>query len=404
MAQQDRQNNIIGITGERYWVRQMQVTGFHGNVQYLGNVCVRLDGNFGIEMTPLIAWKRGVRIHAGEPISLWLEYQTEGEIALELTIRLCRQGTTDEMVRIWRSDLTPHIPLYIDPGPWSGTLSLNLAAKGSGSLRVGTLHARRCLADGGCFLQGTYRICTPEREEVFSHLDDIGESRPPLVVYFADYDSREGFQQPAILREQHVASLLFTDPRLEGGMFYLGSDLYEKDIEDTIRIALDYLNWSDQHLVFMGTGMGAYGALYYAAKFRPAAVLLGTPIFSPGRVALNEMTRHPGKMETLLDILLAMTGGTDEAHAHTLDQRLWERLAAADFYKTQIAVARMLQDDYDPHAYEHLVEHMKEKGVRIYDKSFSGRHDESRQQVESWLELQLTQLLQLRFHKKITIR
>lgn len=402
MAEQ-QEDNLIGLAGERYWVRQMQVNGFHGSVKYLGNVCVSLEGNFGLELTPLLAWKRGVRIYANQPVSLWLEYVAEGEISLELTIRLCRQGTTDHIVRVWRSDLRGTEPLYLDPGPWSGTLALNLSARGSGTLRVGTLHARPCLPEGGCFMPGTYRICTLEREEVFSHLDDIGQSRPPLVVYFADYNPKEGFQQPAMLRDQHVASLLFTDPRLEGGMFYLGSDLYEKDIEDTIRIALGYLNWSDQHLIFMGTGMGAYGALYYAAKFRPAAILLGTPILSPGRVALNEMTRHPGKMETLLDILLAMTGGTDETHAHELDQRLWNRLAAADFNKTQIAVARMLQDDYDPHAYEHLVSHLKEKGVRMYDKSFSGRHDASKRQVERWLEVQLTLLLQETFHKPITI-
>lgn len=381
-------------TGERIYIRQIQIQpGFAGKIQYLGAVSLSLSGSFGGSYTPLLAWKRSIPVEKGEKKSLFLECTQDGSVSLSLTIRLCREGTGDDFAKEWHAPLSGTDPIVIT-APENGTLCCNLSARGSGVVRIGTLHARNCLPEGipGTFVPGDIRNVTARREELFSLLLP-GDAAPPLVVYFQDLSSAERFSLPSALQERNLPCLLLLDPRLESGAFFLGDADYERLVEGRIRAAMQALGFSDRDLLFCGETMGAFAALYYGALFAPGAMLLGMPILSLGTVAADERNSHPGKLETALDLLLFLTGGTDAEHAKELDIKITARIGQAAWEDSSIAVARMLQDDCDPKAYDTLVELLKDRGVLIYGKAFSGRLGSQKRDVETWLAMQLTRIL-----------
>ncbi|MDD5849994.1 MAG: accessory Sec system protein Asp2 [Firmicutes bacterium] len=381
-------------TGERIYIRQIQVQpGFSGKIQYLGAVSLSLSGSFGDRDTPLLAWKRSIPVEKGEKKALFLEYTREGSISLFLTIRLCRAGTGDAFAAEWHVPLSGTDPILVT-APESGTLCCNLSARGNGMLRIGTFHARRCLPEGapGTFVPGDIRSVTARREELFSLLLP-GDLTPPLAVCFQDLSSAERFLLPPALRERNLPCLLLLDPRLESGAFFLGDPVYERLVEERIRAAKQALGFSDRDLLFCGETMGAFAALYYGARFAPGALLLETPILSLGTVAADERTSHPGKLETALDLLLSLTGGTGAEQAKELDARITGRIREAPWEDTAIAVARMQQDDCDPGAYDTLVGLLKDRGVLIYGKAFSGRPGSQKRDVETWLAMQLARIL-----------
>ncbi|MGN1023372.1 MAG: accessory Sec system protein Asp2 [Lachnospiraceae bacterium] len=391
---EDESRVLESGTGERIYIRQIQVQpGFTGKIQYLGAVSLSLSGSFGGRYTPLLAWKRSIPVEKGEKKSLFLEYTRDGTVSLSLTIRLCRDGTGDEFAREWHAPLTGTDPIVIT-APENGTLCCNLSARGSGAVRIGTLHARNCLPEGipGTFVSGDVRSVTARREELFSLLLP-GDLTPPLVVCFQDLSSAERFTLPPVLQKRNLPCLLLLDPRLENGAFFLGNDEYERLVTGRIRSAMQALGFTDRNLLFCGETMGAFAALYYGALFAPGAMLLGTPILSLGTVAADERTSHPGKLETALDLLLFLTGGTDAEHAEELDAQITARIGQAPWEDTSIAVARMMQDDCDPQAYDTLVNLLKDRGVLIYGKAFSGRPGSQKRDVENWLAIQLARIL-----------
>lgn len=54
----------------------------------------------------------------------------------------------------------------------------------------------------------------------------------------------------------------------------------------------------------------------------------------------------------------------------------------------------MQQDDYDPFAYENLLEHLKGKTVQIYGKGMSGRHNDNTDGIVQWFKRQYRKILQ----------
>ena len=52
--------------------------------------------------------------------------------------------------------------------------------------------------------------------------------------------------------------LLFSDPRIEGGAFYLGSEELENKVKETIQYYLDYLGLTSKDLILSGLSMGHF--------------------------------------------------------------------------------------------------------------------------------------------------
>lgn len=68
-----------------------------------------------------------------------------------------------------------------------------------------------------------------------------GDMKPPLAVYFSGYRTQEGFEGYYMMRGFGCPFILVTDPRSEGGAFYLGDSEFEQMITDYVTDKLDEL-------------------------------------------------------------------------------------------------------------------------------------------------------------------
>ena len=91
--------------------------------------------------------------------------------------------------------------------------------------------------------------------------------KPPLAVYFSGYRTQEGFEGYYMMRGFGCPFILVTDPRSEGGAFYLGDSEFEQMITDYVTDKLNELGLTKDELVLSGASMGTFGSLYYAQSF-----------------------------------------------------------------------------------------------------------------------------------------
>lgn len=131
-----------------------------------------------------------------------------------------------------------------------------------------------------------------------------GDMKPPLAVYFSGYRTQEGFEGYYMMRGFGCPFILVTDPRSEGGAFYLGDSEFEQMITDYVTDKLDELGLTKDELVLSGASMGTFGSLYYGSKLSPHALLLAKPLANMGNVARNERILRAGGFATSLDILM----------------------------------------------------------------------------------------------------
>ena len=66
--------------------------------------------------------------------------------------------------------------------------------------------------------------------------------------------------------------------------------------------------------------MGSFGALYYATRLQPAAVIVGKPLINVGTIANNMKLVRPNDFGTSLDVLRSNEGGISENEINQLDQ------------------------------------------------------------------------------------
>ena len=363
------------------------------DVRYEGHDRIRITERFGPEYVPVLSYAMNIRIgHAQKPYEIWIEVSCDKTVSYQLRLSKWQEGAADIFLgeQILEGPLTGPVPLVKD---FNGFLSVELWAKGEGRLCVGELHYREIQETEGTFLPGDVRHADSAGEEFFSYLNRM-DGKPPLNVYFSGYRSLEGFEGYHMMRSMGAPFLLLADPRLEGGSFYLGSEEYEQKLEETIRDAMKQLDFSGQQVIMSGISMGTLGAAYYSAAILPHTVILGKPLMNAGSVAANEKLLRPGGFATSLDVLLHLEGATDEAAVQRLNHRMWDRFDRADFSGTSFAVSYMQQDDYDPFAYENLLEHLKGKTVQIYGKGMSGRHNDNTDGIVQWFKRQYRKILQ----------
>lgn len=120
-----------------------------------------------------------------------------------------------------------------------------------------------------------------KRQEIFAYFHP-GDMKPPLNIYFSGYRPAEGFEGFGMMRAMGSPFILFSDPRLEGGSFYMGSEELENQITAFIDQHLDLLGFEPKDMNFSGLSMGTFGALYYGALYSPHAILVGNPLSTWG--------------------------------------------------------------------------------------------------------------------------
>lgn len=382
----------------RIETKHIEVARKYQNIAvWRGNNAIEIVDNFGEKYTPVMFWRFGMPAQEYRDLSFWAEYITEGSVQVKFIFRKFRLGSTDEVLQTVEV-ANPREPMLFRGDEWGGTVNISLQVKGSGTLRMGVLHARTCRNGSGEFFAGGVSTKDAFKEEVLSYFNPM-DLRPPLNIYFSGYRMAEGFEGYMMLKNMGCPFLLISDPRLEGGAFYLGSKEYEENVEKVIRDAMEYLHFDGSQVLMSGISMGSFGAVYYGRKIEPKAIFLGKPLLNIGTIAMNEQTVRPEGFPTSLDLLYKLEGEVSISAAKRLNQRIWKELDVADFSQTEIAAVYMQQDDYDAMAYPDMLRHWTGKNFRVYGKGIIGRHNDNTNAVVTWFITQYQRILKEEFQR-----
>lgn len=399
--EQEVKNYYPNPYGENFSPVSLTVSPFFaGTISCSGNFHMLLEGNFGSEFSQIAYWKHNIPVFEDQAIDLYLEYEKTGTVEIKLKMIQFINGSIGQLQRVWEFDESQLKDVVrIDNDGAYGPVSASIQAKGEGSLKIISLHDRHSRRGHGFFLPGGQRLVSQKGEEVFEYFEK-GDQKPPLAVYFSGYRSQEGFEGYYMMRSFGCPFLLLTDPRSEGGAFYVGDDDFEYMILKEIREKTKELGFSENDVILSGASMGTYGSLYYGSRLRPHALLLAKPLANMGNVARNERILRAGGFPTSLDILMKNYDSLDEDAIHAFNDRLWERFDLADWTHTKFIISYLYEDDYDPDGYQSILAHLKSKGVEVYGKGTHGRHTDNSAAVMAWFKSQYKKLLEEDFQRK----
>jgi len=262
--------------------------------------------------------------------------------------------------------------IVIDNKETSFHITVSIEARGKGKLKLGNLHQRWSRKQFGKFVLGGNILHDSIRDEI-NYFFHPGDFKPPLAVYFAGYRPAEGFEGYFMMKNLGCPFLLFSDPRLEGGAFYLGSEELENKIKETIQYYLDYLGLTSKDLILSGLSMGTFPSLYYGAAFEPRAVIVGKPLANIGTIARRGRLEAPGVFNTGFDVLRHQTGGVSSQHMEDLDQTFWNAFKKASFTQTTFGLSYMKDEDMD--SLNDEISDMEEDGCDVSVTSVLKKYD-----------------------------
>ncbi|KXT59350.1 accessory Sec system protein Asp2 [Lactococcus sp. DD01] len=394
-----KNNFFSGQMGSKLHTNTIHVNQkFKGQNKVLGESYLMLEGSYDvIKRQPLLMWQRNIGMY-GRSKKIWLEFVKDPTVEISLTLLKIREGGSEVMERCTYSQEEVKRGIEVPYENNIGYLSVFLSAKGQGVLRVGPLHFRDTRYQYGEYILGGKKITDENNQELFYYFNPA-DLKPPLNVYFSGYRSAEGFEGFFMMKALGAPFLLITDPRLEGGSFYMGSSSLEDKLTDVIQKHLDYLGFSKEELVLSGLSMGTYGALYYASRLEPGHVIVGKPLVNVGDIAYNEQLVRPGGFPTSLDILKSLEGSLTKEAVENLNQRFWLQFSEGKFDATRFIVAYMMNDDYDVHAYKDITAHLSESEASIISKGIPGRHNDNSPAINEWFLSQYKRILREQFHR-----
>lgn len=387
--------------GEKYRMKNMSISPmFKGSVEWNGDYCVCLQGNFGREQRQIVYWRNNIPVFKGQAIDLWLEYEKSQEVSIELEITQYVRGSLSQIQNYWLFDEQDMSDVVcIDNQKEDGNIFVSVRARGSGMLKIIALHDRYSRGTHGYFIPGGERHVTSKREEFFSYFEP-GDRKPPLNVYFAGYKTQQTFEGLQMMRRMGCPFVLLSEPRLEGGCFYIGDEEYESSVRRVLQGYLDELGFGSKQLIFSGFSMGTCGALYYGCDFKPYAILLGKPLISVGNIAKELTAYRPEVFQTAVDVLRVMEKELSEEAVNRLNERFWSKLRNTVFEDTRFVMAYMIEDDYDKDAYQRFLDNLQGTGVKLYGKGLHGRHNDNTKGVVQWFRKQYMQIIQKDFDRE----
>jgi len=382
--------------GQKLDIRTALVSPFHSaDARFEGNAYLATDIDDPGDFRQLIMWKENILYETDHALELWPEYVKDPGCEIELSIQLIKSGTPDVIAfqkRYTEAELSQ--PIVFDH-PTSGFLSCSVFARGSGQVKVGPIHYRHSRRGAGQFLPGGRRIVDSRREELFCYFHP-GNLKPPLNIYFAGYRPAEGFEGYFMMAGLGHPFLLISDPRLEGGRFYLGSAELEGHLLSVIHEHIDRLGFSEQDVIFSGLSMGSFGALYYGSQFRALAIIAGKPIIDLGYVAERGRLVRPNDFFTIFDIVNFWNrdAGGDASTVDGFTEQLTERWNGdPGFGDTKVLMAYMEQDDYDDQAYYTLLNSQTGKPTTVIARGYQGRHNDDSASIVTWFVNQYRRII-----------
>lgn len=360
---------------------------------YLGNQYLSLMGEFGQDYTFVGNYTYNLLYHQRQPLDFWQEFILDPGVDIMIKFQLFDRTEMANLLKTWEIKGSQLNEQYRLDTYQDGYLAISIWLKGGGQVRLGPLHYRFSRLGYGEFIFGGQRY-VDDRGQEFHYYFNPGDAKPPLMVYFSGWRTAEGFEGFPMMKKLKAPFLLFCDPRLEGGSFYLGSRAFEAAIKQVIKESLLKLGF-DQHrdLVLSGLSMGTFGALYYASFLSPHALVLGKPLTNLGTIAQRERLERPGGFATSLDILQSLAGGLDYEAVNQLNEHFWKVFKQADLSGTKIYLTYMTNDDYDHSASQELRLATKLNGAQLVMRPFPGRHNDAVKEVGEWFQHQAKQLL-----------
>lgn len=360
----------------------------HINVTYFGNKEIQFQGDFGDHFIPILNWQQNLIYDKDKVIEVWPEFHTEGDVTLEYTFRLVSFNPEEGIIETFvMSEEELGEPLYLRRRPYSAYISTSVKAKGNGTIHIGAVHKRLSHIEFGHLLLGSERFVDEKREEFFYYFNP-GDFKPPLNVYFSGYREAEGFEAFYLMQQLGAPFLLVSDPRIQGGAFYLGSETYENGIKQVINDTLNQLGFNKSDLILSGLSMGSFGALYYGAQLNPKGINVGKPLVNVGTIAENMKLLRPNDFETSLDIALSsnyqLSDSNEINHIKQLDNKFWNVFSNSHISDTTIAITYMENDDYDQSAFEDLLPIFSQQNVHLMNKAVPGRHNDDTPTVVNW--------------------
>ncbi|KXT77736.1 accessory Sec system protein Asp2 [Streptococcus sp. DD13] len=383
--------------GDRFPVSHIQVRqGFKGSQTLEGSQSFVLEGAYGEDYTPLLQWKYNYVYGGDLPVDIWLEYEKDASVSVRLTVQYLSYGAIGSLSKEETfSELDMEKPIVIaEKTPYY--LGFSLEVKGQGQLRLGNLHKRYSHGPFGQLLVGGDILRDQKRQELIVYFHP-GDLKPPLNIYFSGFRPAEGFEGYWMMRSLGAPFILFGDPRLEGGSFYMGTEELEGQVVAFIQQKLDELGFGSKDVVLSGLSMGTYGALYYGVDFSPHAIVIGKPLVNIGDIAANLKFKRPNEFQTSLDMLYLLTGEVSEEGVTQLNARFWDKFERANFQDTLLALAYMQDDDYDQQAYPQILQELYNQPVRIISKSRPGRHNDASSVITDWFFTQYKEIMERDF-------
>lgn len=382
--------------GQKLEIRTALLSPFHrSGARYEGNSGLVADIDHD-GFRQLVTWKENILYESHRAVELWPEYVKDAGCEVELVVQLIQSGTPDVIAAQKSYSEAELAEPIVFSHPTSGYLSCSIFARGRGLVKVGPVHYRHSRRGAGHFLPGGKRIVDSRREELFYYFHP-GDLKPPLNIYFAGYRPAEGFEGYFMMAGLGHPFLLITDPRLEGGRFYLGSDELEGQLRDVIRELIDTLGFRDEDVIFSGLSMGSFGALYYGSQFGALAIIAGKPIIDLGYVAERGRLVRPKDFLTIFDVVNFWDRPDGEGNTTTVDaftRGLIERWnGEPGFGDTKILMSYMEQDDYDDEAYYTLLGSQTGKPTTVIARGYQGRHNDDSASIVTWFVNQYTRII-----------
>ena len=110
-------------------------------------------------------------------------------------------------------------------------------------------------------------------------------------------------------------------------------------------------------------------------------------------IARRTALERPNDFLTILDIVQRNQNFIADELDPDLDQKLFEKLDQAQLSQTIVAIAYMLQDDYDNQARNKLLAHLSKQGSHIITKALEGRHNDDSPDIFEWFISQYRRIL-----------
>lgn len=389
-----------GQYGDKLFPSRISVhPSLNDKATFYGLEGVEVTADYGDDFRVLASWTYNIIARKNTPIELWLEYEKDDTCEIELHMRKIPEGSVADISETRVFSETDLQDVFIVEESWGTVLSFTILVKGKGRVKIGNLHQRLSRFQFGKFLLGGGMIRDEKRQELTYYFHP-GDLKPPLSIYFSGFRPAEGFEGYFMIKSFGTPFLLFSDPRLLGGAFYLGSDELESKVKQVIQDALDRLGFTPDQTIFSGLSMGTFPAMYYGADFNPGAIILGKALASAGTIAQRNRLEAPGILDTWVDVLHLQTGGVEQENITALDQKFWDKFHSADFSNTTFGIAYMKDEDMDPTAFEDIVRSLYDTGAKILRKGTAGRHNDDTDTVVVWFMNFHRMVLEAQFGRK----